>query len=72
MGDDEKMMYPNKRKVLIKTFVETDMTEIDKEVNKFRDEFETIAIQTNFGLDSKDTPYYHYVVFYYEEAKQNR
>ena len=61
------MNYPTKKKVYIKTFLETDTTEIDKEINNFREEFETIAIQTNFGLDSKDTPYFHYVVFYYKK-----
>ena len=62
-------MYPNKRKVLIKTFMGTDTIEIDKEVNSFRENNETIAIQTNFSLDSKDTPYFHYVIFYYEKEE---
>jgi hypothetical protein len=62
------MMYPNKKKVLIRTFIETDEVMIDKDINEFRDSHEVIAIQTNFVLDSKDKPLFHYVVFYYEDT----
>ena len=64
----QKMMYPNKRKVLIKTFTNANHQALDKEINEFRDSHEVIAIQTNIVMYSDDTPMFHYVVFYYEET----
>jgi len=61
------MQYPNKRKVNIKTFTGTDCEEIDKEINEFREQNETIAINTNFAFDNKNIAHYHYVVFYYKK-----
>jgi len=61
------MQYPNKKKVNIKTFLETDKEKLDKEINEFRENFETIAINTNFAFDNKNQIYYHYVVFYYKK-----
>jgi len=55
-----------KKKIHIKTFIDTNPEEIDKAINEFRDKHETIAIVPNIAIDSTDTQYYHYVVFYKE------
>jgi hypothetical protein len=64
------MMYPNKRKVLIKTFLATNSDLIDRDINKFREEHEVIAITTNIVMDSRDGLLFHYVVFYYEDTQK--
>lgn len=62
--------YP-KKKVYVKTFVGTSPTQIDKEVNAFRENNDVIAIQTNIALGhNTNLPLFHYVVFYKEPVKK--
>lgn len=54
-----------KKKVYIKTFIETNPSQIDQEVNNFREKNDVIAIQTNIALGhNTNLPLLHYVVFY--------
>lgn len=60
-----------KRKVYIKTFIGTSPSQIDKEVNTYRENHEVIAIQTNIAIGhNTNLPLFHYVVFYKEPLKK--
>ena len=56
--------YPIKGIMNIKTFIETNPEEIDKEINEFRKTNKVAYIQTHALMDDRSTTHLIYIVFY--------
>jgi hypothetical protein len=56
--------YPIKGTMNIKTFIETNPEEIDREINEFRKTTKVAYIQTHALMDDRSTIHLIYIVFY--------